>query len=138
MVTTKEKTIVCFIFGCCACTSKIKLNTYWLMDISSKIVCIVNRIASITALYWVDNFRPHKKHLYLLASLVTKNILLSYGWEKFRGTESCQSLSYCQTNAGIGLPRPCSEPCKKMVIEELFALFIGQVFALFVGWVLFY
>ena len=49
------------------------------MGISTKSVCVVDGIASIAALYWMDNFRSCKKHLRLLAKkigLLIKNVFL--------------------------------------------------------------
>lgn len=49
------------------------------MEILLKLVCVVDEIASIAVLYWVDNFWPYKKHLGLLAKkvgLFTKNVSL--------------------------------------------------------------
>ena len=49
------------------------------MRILSKSVCVVDGIASIAALHWVDNFRLCKKHMRLLAKrigLLTRNVSL--------------------------------------------------------------
>ena len=49
------------------------------MGISSKSVCVVDGIASIAALHWVDNFRPCEKYICLLAKrveLLTRNVSL--------------------------------------------------------------
>ena len=49
------------------------------MGISSKSVCVVDKIASIAALHWVNNFRPCEKHMRLLAKrvgLLIRNVSL--------------------------------------------------------------
>lgn len=81
MAATREERTVRLMFSCCACTPEVKLNTYWQMCISSITVCVVDGIASIAALHWVDNFRPCEKYLHLLAKrvgLVTKNVPLGF------------------------------------------------------------
>lgn len=79
MATTRKEETVRLMFSRCACTPEFKFNTDWQMGISSKTVCVIDGIASIAALHWVDNFRPCEKHLRLLAKrvgLVTKNVFL--------------------------------------------------------------
>ncbi len=79
MAATREEETVCLMFSYCAYTPEVKLNTNWQMSTSSKTVCVVDGIASLAALHLVDNFRPCKKHLRLLAKkvgLVTKNVPL--------------------------------------------------------------
>ena len=79
MAATREAETVRLMFSCCVCTPEVKLNTDWQMGISSTTVCVVDGIASIAALHWVDNFRLCEKHLRLLAKmvgLVTKNVPL--------------------------------------------------------------
>ena len=49
------------------------------MGILSKSVCVLNEIASIAALHWVDNFWPCEKYMRLLAKrveLLTRNVSL--------------------------------------------------------------
>ena len=58
------------MFSYCPYTPEVKLNTDWQMGISSKFVCVVDGIASIAALHWVNNFRPCEKHMRLLAKRV--------------------------------------------------------------------
>ena len=67
------------MFSCCPCTPKVKPNMDWQMGILSKSVCVVDGIAFIAALHWVDIFRPCKKHMRLLAKRVglpTRNVSL--------------------------------------------------------------
>ena len=67
------------MFSCCPCTLEVKLNTDWQMGILSKSVCMVDEIASIAALHWVDKFRPCEKHMRLLAKrvgLLTRKVSL--------------------------------------------------------------
>ena len=70
MAVTREEEIIRLMFSCCLCTPKVKLNMDWQMRILSKSVCVVGRIASIAALYWINNFRSCKKHMRLLAKKV--------------------------------------------------------------------
>lgn len=77
MATTREEETVRLMFSCCGCTPEIKLNNEWQMSIMSKNVCVVDGIASLGALHWVENFKPCDKHFRLLAKkvgIVTKNV----------------------------------------------------------------
>ena len=67
------------MFSCCSYTPEVKLNTDWQMGILLKSVCVVDGIASIAALYSVNNFWPYEKHIRLLAKkvmLLIRNIFL--------------------------------------------------------------
>lgn len=47
------------------------------MVITSKKICTMDSIVLLATLYWVKNFKPCNKHMYVLAkkvSLVTRNI----------------------------------------------------------------
>ena len=79
MAATREEETVRLMFSYCPCTPEVKLNTDWQIGILSKSVCVVDGIASIAALHWVDNFWPYKKHMRLLAKrvgLLTRNVSL--------------------------------------------------------------
>lgn len=79
MVATRKKETVQLMFSCCACTPKVKLNTDRQIEILSKFVCVVNEIASIATLHWVNNFWLCKKYKHLLVKkdgLPIKNVSL--------------------------------------------------------------
>lgn len=65
------------MFRCWKCSPAIKINSDWQMAITSKKICVINGIASLAALYWVENFMLCNKHMRMLAKkvdLVTRNI----------------------------------------------------------------
>lgn len=51
MAIIKEEKKVCFMFSYCADTLKVNLNINWQMDILSKTIYVVDKIAFIAALY---------------------------------------------------------------------------------------
>lgn len=79
MAIIREEETVHLIFSRYGCTIEVKFNTDWQMGISLKSADVVDEIASIAAIHWVDNFRPCKKHLRFLAKRVSpliKNVSL--------------------------------------------------------------
>lgn len=65
------------MFRCCGYSLAIKINNDWQIAVTSKKICVINRIALLAALYWVENFKSCDKHICILAKkvgLMTKNI----------------------------------------------------------------
>lgn len=85
MAATREEETIRLMFGTCACTPAIKLNSDWQMAVISRKVCVMDGIASLAALYWVDIFKPCDKHIRVLAKkvgLVIKNVPVEILWSR--------------------------------------------------------
>lgn len=116
--TNDEKT-VWLMFSCCAFISKVKLNKDWQIEIISKSICVVNRIACIATLYWIDNFRLYKKYLCLPAKKVgffTENIFLrelELRLEEIWTNRDLSKLGQLLTKTRMNFSRLCSGLYKK-------------------------
>lgn len=69
VAVTTEEANAWLLFSSCGCTEEVTLNIDWQMAVLSKNVNMdfTDGIASLAALYWVENFKLCNKHQSLLA-----------------------------------------------------------------------
>lgn len=102
MAATREEETVWFLFSCCSCTLAVKLNIEWqiaLLVVKTN-MNIINKIASLAALYWVKNFKSSNRYLWLLAGhvgLMTKKIPVDELQSQINGIwRNCNLKNYKQ------------------------------------------
>ena len=111
MAAIKEEKTIQFLFNCCLCTPAVKLNIEWQMAllVVKTNMDITDEIALLTALHWVENFKPFNKHLRLLARHIgpmTKKIPADELLLQMNGIWGCKRKVTC-TRLGHVLFQGC-------------------------------
>lgn len=64
MAITKEEKTIQLMFSYCGYIPKIKLNNEWQMFTMSKNINIIDKIALLITLQFVQNFKPYNKSIF--------------------------------------------------------------------------
>ncbi len=68
MAALKKERTIRLMFSCCGFTLEVKLSTEWQIALLAKMINLdmTDGMVTLTALYWVENFKPSNKHLCFL------------------------------------------------------------------------